>query len=66
MADDADVELLLSLTKFLTADKCAAINSTACQTTGTLGFMQRIWIEFHLFVYLTKLKDYGSVKNRNT
>jgi len=37
VADDADAELLLSLTKFLTADKCAAINSTACQTTETLA-----------------------------
>jgi len=37
VADDADAELLLSLTKFLTADKCAAINSTACQTTEALG-----------------------------
>ena len=36
MADLADAELLLPLTKFLTADKRAASNSTAVQTTGTL------------------------------
>jgi hypothetical protein len=33
----ADAELLLHLTKFLMADKCAASNSTASQTTGTLA-----------------------------
>ena len=37
MADLADAELLLPLTKFLTADKCAAACSTAVQTTGTLA-----------------------------
>jgi len=37
VADIADVELLLPLTKFLTADSCAAVHSTAVQTTGTLA-----------------------------
>ena len=37
MANLADAELLLPLTKFLTADERAASNSTACQTTGTLA-----------------------------
>jgi len=36
VADFADAELLLPLTKFLTADSCAAVYSTAVQTTGTL------------------------------
>jgi len=36
VADFADAELLLPLTKFLTADSCAAVHSTAVQTTGTL------------------------------
>jgi len=41
VADDADAKLLFSLTKFLTADKYAATNSTAGQTTETLGKIQK-------------------------
>lgn len=37
VADDADAELLLPLTWFLTADNCAAVNSTAVPTTETLA-----------------------------
>jgi len=36
VVDFADADLLLPLTKFLTADNCAAVHSTAVQTTGTL------------------------------
>jgi hypothetical protein len=34
VADDADAELLLPLTKFLTADSCTV---GICQTTGTVA-----------------------------
>jgi len=37
VADISIAELLLPLTKFLTADSCAVVHSTAVQTTGTLG-----------------------------
>jgi len=37
VADIADAELLLPLTKFLTTDSCAAANSTAVQTTEPLA-----------------------------
>jgi len=36
VADTSMAELLLPLTKFLTADSCAVVHSTAVQTTGTL------------------------------
>ena len=40
VADLADAELLLTLTKFLTADSFAVVHSTAVQTTKTLATMR--------------------------
>jgi len=37
VVDLAEADLLLPLNQFLTADSCAAVHSTAVQTTGTLG-----------------------------
>jgi hypothetical protein len=55
VADLADAELLLSLTLFLTADKCAAVYSTAAQTTGTLCAIKLDTTDYCSLIELKKL-----------